>query len=297
MSASVPASHNRFKIIRLAILAVILLGGAGVLAFKLTGHSLGIRSRLASLKDIAFSVINSRYVSGFNKGQYTDIIFLHHSVGHNLIEEGKARELFTQAGYSFFDHDYNNPGLIGPDGEALGYSYSIPNDNTDVDGLARIFQQTVFPLPLNTLSGLLQHEVIIVKSCYPNSAIDSEEHLAQDEAFYLSMRDVMDQHPDKLFIIVTTPPLTPTETIPQDAARARDMANWLKSEEFLKGHPNLFTFDLFDYLAEGDQANLEANMLRADYRNGVDSHPNRVANETIGPKFVEFVIQSINEPR
>ena len=293
MSAGIPASLKRFKMIRLAVLAVFLLAGASVLAYKLTGHSLGIRSHIAPLKDIAFGVIKSQYVVGFNRGQYTDIIFIHHSVGHNLIEEGKVRELFTQADYSFFDHDYNHPGLTNPEGQEMGYNYLVPNDNTDVDGLARIFKQPVFPIPLNTFSGLLQHEVIIVKSCYPNSAIDSEEHLAQDKAYYLTIRDVMDKHPDKIFIIVTTSPLTPTETNPQDAARARAMADWLKSDEFLKGHPNLFTFDLFGYLAIGDPSNSETNMLRADYRNGVNSRPNQSANETLGPIFVEQVIRDI----
>ena len=155
MNTRSPASRKSLNIIRLAILTVKLLAGADTLAYRLIGNSLGIRSRLAPLKDIAFGVVNSRNASGFHQEQDADIIFLHHSVGHNLSEEGNVRKLFTEADYSFFDHDYNNPGLTGSYGEAQGYSYNIPNDNTDVDDLARIFQQTVFPLPLNTLSGLL----------------------------------------------------------------------------------------------------------------------------------------------
>jgi hypothetical protein len=68
---------------------------------------------------------------------------------------------------------------------------------------------------------------------------------------------------------------------------------WLKSDEFLIGHPKVFTFDLFDLLAEGDPTAPEAGMLRAAHRNGTDSHPNRLANELIGPVFVEFITQSV----
>ncbi len=36
-------------------------------------------------------------------------------------------------------------------------------------------------------------------------------------------------------------------------------------------------------------------MLRQGYRDGEDSHPNRKANETIAPIFVEFVIDAIED--
>jgi hypothetical protein len=57
------------------------------------------------------------------------------------------------------------------------------------------------------------------------------------------------------------------------------------------------TFDLFGNLAESDPASLDYNMLRKDYRDGSDSHPNRIANETIGPLFADFVIQAIQNYR
>ena len=281
----------------IALVGLFVVLFAVLVALKLTGHSLGIRSLASSLKNIAMAVLDSRSVAGYRQGKYTDVIFLHHSVGHNLIEQGSVRQAFTQAGYSFFDHDYNWPGLTDPSGQEKGYNYDVPEDNTDINGLARIFSQPVYPLPINTLSGLLQHEVIIVKSCYPNSDITSDERLAQNKAMYLGMRAVMDQHPDKIFILVTTPPLNPAETNSETAARARTIANWLKSDEFLQGHPNVFTFDFYSYLADDQPGSPEINMLRTEYQNGADSHPNQLANETVGPKFVQFVIQSIESYR
>jgi hypothetical protein len=233
-----------------------------------------------------------------NYGAFTNVIFLHHSTGANLIEQGGVRERFTQAGYSFWDQGYNDVGLRDPNGAFVGYSYSVPKDNTDPDGLARIFSQHEYKYPINALSGLLQYEVIIIKSCFaPANNIKSDSQLENYKSWYTGIRDVMDQHRDKLFIIVTSPPLNPEETNPEEASRARAFAEWLKSEEFLNGHANIATFDFFDLLAVSDPSSPETSMLRPEYRNGADSHPNQIANEKFGPLFVDFVIRTIEQHR
>ena len=204
-----------------------------------------------------------------------------------------VREKLTEAGLEFWDHDYNYEGLIRPDGTRAGYSYGIPGDNTDPDGLAELFSQRVYDWPVNALSGLLQHQVIVFKSCYPASNITSDEQLEQFQAWYLGMRDVMDRHPDRLFIVVTPPPLNPSETRPESAARARKFALWLQSDAFLQGHPNVRTIDLFGLLSEEDSNSPTANMLRAEYRTGDDSHPNEQANQEIGPIFADLIVEAV----
>jgi len=236
-------------------------------------------------------------------GTYTNLIFLHHSTGHNLIAQGDVRPLFTQKGYLFWDHDYNTIGLTRPDGTRTQTSYDIPEitpgvrggGNTDPEGLAVLFAQPVHDPPDNAFSRLLQHEVLLFKSCFPNSAIKSDESLEQHKAWYLEMRDVVDQHPDRVFIFLTTPPLHPEKTTPEDAARARALVNWLQSDEFLAGHSNLFVFDFFDLLADP-----ETNTLRTKYQrdpDSTDSHPNELANQTIGPPFVDFVDEAVQTYR
>ena len=148
-------------------------------------------------------------------------------MGHNLIEQGLVRELFTQAGYQFWDHDYNYPGLTDPTGKPLGFSYSVPADNTDPDGLLEIFAQPALGLPLNTQSGLMQHEVIAFKSCFPASDITSDTQLEERKDWYRKIRDSMDRHPDKLFVVLTQPPLNPAETRPDIATNARIFADGL----------------------------------------------------------------------
>jgi hypothetical protein len=226
---------------------------------------------------------------------YTNVIFLHHSTGHALIQEGDVRPLLSARGYQFWDHGYNHEGLVRPDGTDVGGSYRIPGNrnqgNTDVDGLVELFKQPVTNPPSNAFSRLLQHEVIAVKSCFPNSAIKSDAMRQQFQDWYLEIRDVADQHPDRVFIIVTSPPLHPRATNSDEAARARFIADWLKSDAYLDGHPNLFVFDFFDLLADPD-----TGMLAARYQHdpdGSDSHPNQRANEAIGPLFVKFIDEAV----
>jgi hypothetical protein len=273
---------------------IVVLGFLTFLVARLiSGHGLGLW-RFAHLGQ---AVIDSRSVSSYSHGDFTSVIFLHHSTGHNLIEQGSVRERFSEAGYDFWDHDYAWPGLRRPDGSPTGYSYNIPDDNTNPDGLARIFAQRAYGLPLNAFSGLLQHEVIAFKSCFPVSHITDDKKLKRFKSYYLDMRDVMDGHLDRIFIVVTPPPLNPAETDAEAAARARAFAIWLKSGEYLDGHANVFTFDFFGYLAQDDPTSPDYNMLRAEYREGSDSHPNQTANETIGPLFVDFIVDAIQRYR
>jgi hypothetical protein len=125
-------------------------------------------------------------------GNYTNIVFLHHSTGRALIGEGNVRPLLTELGYQLWDHDFNHVGLVRPDGTLTGATYRIPGSfgrgNTDVDGLASLFSQPATDPPSNAFSRLLQHEVVIVKSCFPNSAIKSDTMYEQFQAWYLEMR-------------------------------------------------------------------------------------------------------------
>jgi MYXO-CTERM domain-containing protein len=199
-----------------------------------------------------------------------------------------VREGLSALGYEFYDHGYNDDGLRDADGSYTGTNFDVPDDNTDPSGLAVIFAQPLHDPPDNTFSRLMQYDVIIFKSCFPNSNIGSDEQLAEFQSYYLSMRDRMDQYPDKLFIVVTQPPQVPGASDQDEARRARALADWLASDEFLAGHPNVFTFDFFGLLAGED------NFLRAEYRvDDYDAHPNDIANQEIGPLFVDFVDQAI----
>ena len=288
------------KLTKLLVIVGVLIG-LGIISlaaiYILADRPFSIRGSKSFLLSFFRSTLDSGTVKSSRSGDYTSIIFLHQSTGRNLIDQGKVRESLAQAGFAFWDHDYNHIGLRDPKGHSTGYSYNVLNDNTNPDGLANIFQQRAYPFPFNTFSGLMQHEVIIIKSCFPNSDIKSAESLEQLKAYYLTIRSRMDQYPGKAFIIFTQPPLIPAETSPEAATRARALADWLKSDEFLSGHPNVYVFDFFNLLVEQDSTASDYNMLRQEFRNGIDSHPNQLANETVGPLFVQFVTDSIHTYR
>jgi len=220
---------------------------------------------------------------------FRSVILLHHSVGANLIAQGGVRQRLTDLGYDFYDHGYNEDGLVLADGTSSGRNFDVPDDNTDPDGLANIFAQPLHDAPDNTFSELMQYDVIAFKSCFPTSNIQSDEQLAEYKSYYLSIRDRMDEYPNKIFIVVTQPPEIPNDTDSAAATRARAWASWLASDEYLSGHPNVFTFNLFNLLASPSD-----NMLRAEYRSDEwDAHPNELANQAIGPLFADFVDQAV----
>ncbi len=276
---------------------LVVAGCVGfVLMSVISGYGLNFRGFGRAVLNVLHAIQSHQTVIA-DQGDIRNIVFLHHSVGTNLITQGGMRETFSAAGYRFWDQSYNWPGLTGPDGNPTGYSYNVPNDNTDPDGLLTIFSQPLFGLPINTLSGLMQHEVIAFKSCFPASDIADNAQLAERKAWYLKIRDFIDEHPEKLFVVITQPPLNPAETTPEAAERARAFANWLKSDEFLGERSNIAIFDLFNQLAESDPLASDFNMLRSDYRDGADSHPNRSGNETVGPIFADFIIKAAEQYR
>ena len=229
------------------------------------------------------------------------IIFLHHSTGQGLIDQGNLRQRVSALGYEFYDHGYNDDGLTLANGQRANMNFDIPDDNTDPDGFNNLFAQPVHASPDNAFTHLMQYDVLAFKSCFPTSNIESDQQLDEYKTYYRNIRTVMDKYPNKIFIVVTPPPNVPAETNTQNAARARAWANWLKSPEYLNGHAsrNVFTFDFFNLLAEGNPIARDYNMLRAAYRGSDpnDSHPNERANREIGPQFADFIAQAIKTYR
>jgi len=282
----------------LTALAILLALSVLLLVVAMVRLNAGPRRMARIALDTSRAVLDSLRVRSFSLGNYTNLFFLHQSTGANLIREGALRERLAESGLQLWDQGYNFLQITDPQGNPAGYSYSVPEDQTDPTALAQIFSQREYALPLNALSGLLQHEVIIIKSCFdPTSRIESDEELAAYKAAYRIIHQRVSQHPEKLFILLTQPPLNPAETDAEQARRARSLAGWLASDEFKGDLENLYVFDLFDRLAAADGGDPQSNMLRPEYCDGSDSHPNRRANEEIGPRVAAFIVQAVEEFR
>ena len=234
-------------------------------------------------------------------GDLTNLFFLHHSTGDGIIVQGNVRGHI--AGYNsshsttfeFWDHGYNYEGLRDPSGSFTGTSYNIPGDNTDPDGLHWLWTGSGSEAVQCRNRILDNHQVIAFKSCFPASAIWDAARLNEYKAWYLDIRDFFDTRNDRVFVVMSTPPLHRLSTNRTEAKNARRFANWLKSSTYLSGHPNVVCFDLFDLLAAPDDGSPRANMLRYQYEkshSGGDSHPNNLADQTVGPLFAQALIDA-----
>jgi len=237
-------------------------------------------------------------------GDFTNLFFLHHSTGQGIINGG-VRSAITayntahSTSFEFWDHCYTweslpdwPGGLVDPDGNATGTVYGDCLDATDPVDLAVLWTDPD-PYYANTRNNILDnHEVIAFKSCFPAAAISSDIILEDYKVYYRDMRDFFDTRPDRLFVVIGFPPLHPDETNAEDAARARQFINWLKSSEYLSGHPNIVCFDLFDLLASAGSDG-PINTLRTSYQpEYVDSHPNTAGNQAVAPVFAQFLCDS-----
>jgi len=226
-----------------------------------------------------------------------NLFFLHHSTGRYLVEQGAVRDSLAArsaadgVAYDFWDHDYNTFPLRRPDGSECTWNYDIPNDNTDPDGLYYLWTSDARDAAATRDSILTNHQVIAFKSCYPASNIISDSALNQRKQWYREMRDVFDAHPDHIFLVMSQPPLHPDATDLAKADRARAFADWLGSDDYLQGHPNVVCFDFFASLAHPNDGSADRNTLRSEYqRENLDSHPNTAANIAVAPLFVDALV-------
>lgn len=238
------------------------------------------------------------------------VFFLHHSTGAHLLSQGKLREQLSNLipKVELFDHGYNLStrkrlesrvwpmlsGLTDNYGNFQNIDYQIPDDNTNPDGLAKLFG--LDPFEENALGKILKYDVIIYKSCYPVTKIKTNSQLEEYKENHRSIISVIKKYPDKLFLAFTPPPLRYEMTKVEFSTRAREFVEWMKSEE-LDCLTNLMIFDYFSLLSDNDPKSKYFNTLRRDYCGFLffDSHPNKKANIETGEVFCEFLHSNIRD--
>lgn len=200
-------------------------------------------------------------------------VFLHHSTGRNIIQEGGLREYVAH----LWDHDYNAIGLTDPSGRLLGRSWSIPDDNTYPDGLADLFTDQHA-----ARDSLLAHETAILKSCYPACDIGTDLELERLKVYYGEVIEAFRAWPNRL-VLCTPPPRHRLATTAAQAARCDALAAWMV------GYPcpgNVTVFDLHGLL-RGADGFLAYGWERS--HSSSDSHPNAAANQMIAPLLAEAI--------
>lgn len=218
----------------------------------------------------------------------TRMVFLHHSVGRRILNEGGLRNDLLQMGVLVKSATY---------GDEVG-------EHTDVCHWAGKFDSSMQDILEFSASGNRYHkdgttnDIVVFKPCYPNSDIvgegtepgdpyGAEQTTANYKATFNHIRPLMAAHPDKLFIYMTAPPRVPEATTAEMAARARLFNDWLIKEfqptyQSETGQNNFFVFDLFGTLAD------ERGFLKSEYRLNLtgDSHPNEKGAKAAAAAFM-----------
>ncbi len=208
------------------------------------------------------------------EGRAPRFIFVHHSTGSGFMFNGGMADDLEEAGFEVHSRTYGD-GWVG--------------DNTDPRHFPTTFTRHFDDLITWDLPRGEQYDIIAFKSCYPASNICDDSDLDDYMEWYETVREVTREHPQILFVAMSTPPLTPDNTEPDCAERAREFNDWLMGE-FTEGETNLVAYPLFDVLAGDDPSEGDYNCLRYEYQDDpYNSHPNHRANVAVAEDFTEWL--------
>lgn len=258
------------------------------------------------------------------------LVFIHHSTGGNWLADANSSQPYGGLGSQLMANNYfvsaTNYGW-GPD--AIG-------DNTDIIYWPSWFTGSNSPTILSALysetgqnfgdfgswSRLAtdpggENKIIMFKSCFPNSDIygnatdaagttpNEDLTVSNVKAVYNNILNYFRTRPDKLFIVITPPPLRESEyasdAVPAStrAANARAVNNWIVND-WLAGYPyyNVAVFDYFNVLTGENNHhrwyNNTVQHVTTDSNNfayypSSDSHPNTQGHQKATTEFVTLL--------
>ena len=206
------------------------------------------------------------------------LVFIHHSTGENWLNDENGELGVALMNNNFFVSD-TNYGWGPPDVDA---GYETIGDHTDIGFWYNWFSGPHRNIYLEALYGESgqnswysrlendpggENAIVMFKSCFPNSALQgspddpvpaiednplkgdgswSEYHtVANAKGIYAELLNYFRTRPDKLFIVVTAPPLSD----PTYSSNARAFNQWLVND-WLKGYPyhNAAVFDFYNLM-------------------------------------------------
>ena len=265
------------------------------------------------------------------------LIFIHHSTGENWLVDDNGGLGLALRDNNYFVSDTNygwgpayqdgGGGTIGDHTDIMDwYSwFTGPHRDTYLAALYPESDQHSSYSRLPTNPGG-PNTIIMFKSCFPNSNIygnpddppaasadnTSDLNGANAKRIYLDALNYFAAHQDKLFVVITAPPLMAGDTTPELAANARAFNNWLV-DDWLSNYPhaNVAVFDFYAVLTTngGDPDTNDLGALTGNhhrYRNGViehitnqgdntsayptgDSHPSQAGNLKATGEFVSLL--------
>jgi hypothetical protein len=228
----------------------------GAMTILLLGFSLLVPGRIA----LAQQADNSNPPE-----QTTKLIFIHHSTGENWLRDdyGGLGLALSANNYYVSDTNYGwGPNSIGDRTDIPDWLEWFSSDQTSMQ-MDAVFtessQNSSYSRLLDDPGG--ENEIILFKSCFPNSALEgsigdlpsSDGWLTIGHAKYVynQILKYFATRPDKLFIVITAPPLSD----PTYAENARAFNQWLFNDWLDENDytlPNVAVFDFYNVLTSND---------------------------------------------
>ena len=220
-----------------------------------------------------------------------NLVFIHHSVGENWLMQGLSAGLNSR-GYHVAD---------------ITYGWREYGDFTDTADWPGWFTDEVMALvygELGTMSAVNsvgpaegENTIVLFKSCFPNS--DTGDSIEDEKAVYNGLLPYFAGRPDKMFILVTPPPMVRIS----NPGLTRQLCRWLADRQggwlASQASGNVFVFDLYNVLTHPDahhwmEDGHEAHVAvrGADelyYDSDGDDHPNGQGSRKAAEEFVPLL--------
>ncbi len=272
--------------------------------------------------------------------QTVKLIFLHHSTGRNWLadDDGGLGLALRNNNYFVSDTNYN----WGPDG--IGSTTDIgdwwtwfrgPKSSTYMQAVYTEFDRwsTSYSRLASDPDPSRENQIVLFKSCFPNSRLrgnptdpatsgdnplrgqdsSSQYHtVANAKGIYNDLLVYFAAHQDKLFVVITAPPLVSASTTTAQAANARAFNNWLVNDWLDNyAYKNVAVYDFYNVLTSNGGSSTTNDLGQATgnhhrWYNGAlqhvqgvdnnlasyptsDSHPSQAGNLKATGEFVQVL--------
>lgn len=246
-------------------------------------------------------------------GEIVKLIFIHHSTGENWLTDGYGDLGSTLGQNNYFVSDTNygwGPDAIGDRTDIYNWPewFRGPDSSRYLEALyAESGQNSGYTRTLPDPGG--ENQIIMFKSCFPNSNLEGspDDPPAQGDGLTVSnakyvYNDLLNYfvtRPDKLFVVITAPPLQDSSY----AANARAFNNWLMQDWLRENNyalNNVAVFDFYNVLSDRDNhhhfinggiewINSHGRGTSAYPTSGDDDHPNAAGSRKATEEFVPLL--------
>jgi hypothetical protein len=260
------------------------------------------------------------------------LVFIHHSTGEGWLSAGGSDPAPSAAGLgwrlkqnNYFVSDTNYG--WGPDGIGdrtdIGHWWTWFRGPSAATYTSALFAQSGQMASYERLADPGgSNRIVMFKSCFPNSAVGGSPSdavpaigsnplkgnsgpltVGNAKGIYLDLLEYFKTKPDKMFVLIVSPPLRSEDTNSSNAANARYLANWLSSPDgLLKDYTagNVFVYDYYTVLTGGHHRVVAGMVEHSEGPTNylaypsTDSHPSAAGDQIATAEYVPMLNAAYN---